>query len=167
MSIVASSDQSSLALAADIFVSPEWLASRLGEPTIVVVDANWHLPSQGKSAVDEVLSERIEGSIYFDLEKVASPEPGPPGRMLPTAEIFAEAVGRLGIHRHDHVVVYDHQGLYSAARIWWMFRVFQHEKVSILDGGLPSWKAAGHETISGPLPETRASDYAARPAQAS
>jgi len=63
--------------------------------------------------------------------------------MAPTPEQFAQAVGRMGIAETDHVVIYDRQGLFSAARVWWTFMLMGHEKVQVLRGGLPAWKAAG------------------------
>ena len=49
----------------------------------------------------------------------------------------------MGIGDGMHVVVYDSEGLYSAARVWWMFRAMGHEDVRVLNGGLKKWKAEG------------------------
>jgi thiosulfate/3-mercaptopyruvate sulfurtransferase len=70
--------------------------------------------------------------------------------MLPSPEKFASRMRRMGIGDGKHVVVYDSLGLYSAARAWWMFRVFGHDDVAVLDGGLPKWKAEGRPLAEGP-----------------
>jgi thiosulfate/3-mercaptopyruvate sulfurtransferase len=81
--------------------------------------------------------------------------------MLPSPEKFAAAVSEMGIGNDDHVVVYDTQGLFSAARVWWMFRVFGHDRVSVLDGGLPAWKAAGLPVTDAP-PRAKPAQFEAR-----
>jgi thiosulfate/3-mercaptopyruvate sulfurtransferase len=69
--------------------------------------------------------------------------------MLPTPEDFSRAVGALGIGDDDTIVVYDCTGLFSAARVWWTFRVLGAEKVFILDGGFPKWRAEGRPAEAG------------------
>ncbi|XP_044324930.1 thiosulfate sulfurtransferase isoform X2 [Triticum aestivum] len=61
--------------------------------------------------------------------------------MLPSEKAFYAAVSSLGIYSKD---VYDGKGLFSAARVWWMFRAYGHDKVWVLDGGLPQWRASGY-----------------------
>jgi thiosulfate/3-mercaptopyruvate sulfurtransferase len=69
--------------------------------------------------------------------------------MLPSPEVFARAIGALGIGDGDRVVVYDSRGVVSAARVWWTLRVFGHDAVAVLDGGLPKWRAEGRPVASG------------------
>ncbi len=123
-------------------VSAEWLAANLDEPTIRIVDATVHLPDTGRHAKAEYLQEHIPGAGFFDLEVIADPS-HPLPRKFPPREVFASEVGRLGIDNHAHVVAYDTLGLYSAARVWWLFRQYGYDKVSVLDGGLKHWKAQG------------------------
>ncbi len=90
--------------------------------------------------LDDYRREHIPGAAFFSIDAIsdhASPLP----HMLPSAEAFAEAVGQMGISNNDHVVLYDSNAILGASRAWWMFRVFGHEKVSVLDGGLRKWKA--------------------------
>jgi thiosulfate/3-mercaptopyruvate sulfurtransferase len=104
----------------------------------------------------EFLEEHIAGAAYFDIDAIADHATGLP-HMLPDAELFARAVGALGVGDGDRVVVYDGDGVLSAPRAWWMFRVFGHERVWVLDGGLPAWIAAGHAMEAGeasPQPRT-------------
>lgn len=124
-------------------VAPEWLLEHLGEPDLQVIDGSWHLAVQGRDAVAEFEAARIPGAVHLDIDTVASRTPAPPGRMLPPADVFGEEVGRLGLRPDAHLVVYDAPGLYSAARVWWMFRAYGHARISVLDGGLTAWRRAG------------------------
>jgi len=70
--------------------------------------------------------------------------------MLPTPEQFARDAGALGIGDDDMVVVYDGAGIFSAPRVWWTLKAMGHDKVAVLDGGMPAWKAAGGALEKGP-----------------
>ncbi|KAL9264985.1 Thiosulfate/3-mercaptopyruvate sulfurtransferase 1, mitochondrial-like protein, partial [Drosera capensis] len=89
----------------------------------------------------------IPGALLFDLDGIADRTINLP-HMLPSEEAFGAAVSALGIENKDGVVVYDGKGLFSAARVWWMFRVFGHDRVWVLDGGLPKWRASGYDVES-------------------
>jgi len=123
-------------------VSPDWLAERLKEPDLHVLDASWHLPETGRDACAEFEVGHIPSACFFDIDRIADPESALP-HTLPSEEGFAEAVGALGIANEHTVVVYDTGTVHAAARAWWMFRVFGHERVAALDGGLARWKAEG------------------------
>ncbi|MGH6674106.1 MAG: 3-mercaptopyruvate sulfurtransferase, partial [Xanthobacteraceae bacterium] len=128
---------------ADRFLkSTEWLAQHLRDRNVVAVDASYYLPTQKRDAHAEYRSGHIPGAVFFDIEAVCDHSTDLP-HMLPGATQFGEAVGALGIGNGDTVVVYDSLGLYSAARVWWTFRLFGATEVFILDGGLPKWKAEG------------------------
>ena len=126
-------------------VSTEWLASHLKD--VVVLDCTWHLPTAKRDAKAEFVAAHIPGARFFDLDKVSDQKTALP-HMLPKAEDFALAMGALGIGNGTHVVAYDSYGLFSAARCWWMFKVFGHDKVSVLDGGLKKWLAEGRAAQS-------------------
>lgn len=123
-------------------VSHDWLSAHISDPEIIVVDATVHLPDTGRNAQAEYLSEHLPGARFFDMDVISDPD-NPRPRKIPSAERFAQEVGKLGIHNGSHVVAYDTLGLYSAARVWWLFRQFGHDRVSVLDGGLVAWKNAG------------------------
>ena len=129
-------------------VSAEWLASHLDDASVRIVDATVHLPDTGRNAKAEYLQEHIPGAVFFDLEVIADPA-HPLPRKFPPVGIFAHEVGELGINNDTHVVAYDAPGLYSAARVWWLFRQYGYDKVSVLDGGLKHWKAQGRPVQSG------------------
>ena len=123
-------------------VSAGWLAAHLDDPSVRIVDATVHLPDTGRNAKAEYLQEHIPGAGFFDLDVVADPV-NPLPRKFPPREVFAREVGKLGIGNGTHVVAYDTPGLYSAARVWWLFRQYGYDKVSVLDGGLKCWKMSG------------------------
>ncbi len=140
-------------------VLTDWLAARIAEPDLKIVDASWRMPGN-PPARPEHEKRRIPGAVFFDLDAIADRTTSLP-HMLPPPEDFAEAVGALGIRATDRVVVYDDTGLFSAARVWWTFRAMGHEDVSVLDGGLPKWLMENRPTETGPAaPKTVA--YTAR-----
>ncbi|MGE0034472.1 MAG: 3-mercaptopyruvate sulfurtransferase [Xanthobacteraceae bacterium] len=123
-------------------VSTEWLAARLGQPGITVVDGSFYLPALKRDAKAEYLAGHIPGAVFFDIDAVADHSTSLP-HMLPDAAQFARDVGALGVGHDDTIVVYDGVGLGGAPRVWWTFRVFGARNVFILDGGLPKWTAEG------------------------
>jgi thiosulfate/3-mercaptopyruvate sulfurtransferase len=122
------------------FVSTAWLADHLDDPNVVVVDGSWHLT--GRDARKEYDATHIPGAVFFDIDAIADTA-NPLPHMMPTAAVFADAVGALGIDETQKIVVYDTIGLYSAPRVWWTFKVMGAKDVVILDGGLPQWLAEG------------------------
>ncbi len=129
-------------------VSTAWLAERLGDPALAIVDGSWHLPPTGRNGRQEYRDAHIPGALFFDIDTIADTTSGLP-HMLPNAAHFAEAVGALGISNEMTIVVYDGAGLFSAPRVWWTFRQFGAERVFILDGGFPAWVKEGRPTVSG------------------
>lgn len=121
-------------------VSTEWLAARLGHAGLRVLDASWYLPTSGRDAKAEYDAGHIPGALFFDLDASSDPDSSLP-HMLPTADQFAERMSTLGLHDADDLVVYDGSGVnISAPRAWWMFRVFGHDRVAVLDGGSGKWR---------------------------
>jgi thiosulfate/3-mercaptopyruvate sulfurtransferase len=130
-------------------VSTAWLGERLTRPRLRVVDASWYLPGAGRDAEAEYLAGHIPGAVFFDLDANSDPSTDLP-HMLPEAGAFAERMGGLGIGDEDDVVVYDGSGSnLSAARAWWMFRAFGHDRVGVLDGGMARWRREGRPLESG------------------
>jgi thiosulfate/3-mercaptopyruvate sulfurtransferase len=136
-------------------VSTEWLAARLGDPDLRVLDGSWHMPQARRDPRQEFAAAHIPGAVFFDIDAIADPGTSLP-HMLPSADRFARAVGDLGVGDGDRVVVYDTRGLASAPRVWWMFRAFGHDRVAVLEGGLPKWRAEGRPVEDGvPAPARR------------
>lgn len=120
-------------------VSTDWLAGHLSAPDIRILDGSWYLAADKRDPIGEYKREHIPGAIFFDIE-VFSDQSSPYPHMLPPPAEFAARVKALGIGDGHRIVVYDTAGLFSAARVWWMFRVMGHTDVAVLDGGLPKWK---------------------------
>jgi thiosulfate/3-mercaptopyruvate sulfurtransferase len=129
-------------------VTTDWLAARLGEPEISVVDGSFYLPALKRNAKEEYLAGHIPGAVFFDIDAIADHSTELP-HMLPGTTQFDKEVSALGIGRDDTIVIYDGAGLGGAPRVWWTFKIFGANKVYILDGGLPKWKAEGRPLEQG------------------
>lgn len=133
-------------------VSTEWLAARLGRGDLRIVDGSWYLPSDHRDAAAEYAAAHIPGAVFFDLD-ASSDQATPLPHMLPPAATFAARMAALGLSDGDAIVVYDGSGTnLSAPRVRWMFRVFGHPSVAVLDGGLGKWRAEGRPLESGVPP---------------
>ena len=124
-------------------VSQDWLKERLGKPGLAIVDASWYLPAAGRNGEGEYNAGHIPGAVFFDQDKIADKESGLP-HTLPSPQLFAQHVGAMGITADETVVVYDGVGMFSAPRVWWMFRVMGVKNAYVLDGGFDGWKKAGY-----------------------
>ena len=131
------------------FISTERLASRLDDPKTVILDGSWFLPTANRKPYEEYLVGHIAGAVYFDMDEIADKSTGLP-HMLPSPEMFAAEVGKLGIGDGMTIVIYDESGLFSAPRVWWEFMAMGAPDVRILDGGGPKWRAEGRPLESGP-----------------
>ncbi|MEI8151124.1 MAG: 3-mercaptopyruvate sulfurtransferase [Hyphomicrobiales bacterium] len=134
-------------------VTTEWLAARMGEPEISIVDASFYLPALKRNAKEEFLAGHIPGAAFFDIDAIADHSSDLP-HMLPRTTQFDKDVSALGIGRDDTIVIYDGTGLGGSPRVWWTFKIFGAKKVYILDGGLPKWKAEGRAVETGPAQRT-------------
>ncbi|HLN22508.1 MAG TPA: 3-mercaptopyruvate sulfurtransferase [Patescibacteria group bacterium] len=137
-------------------VSTGWLAEHLSAPDVRVVDASYHMPASGRDARAEYEHEHIPGAVFFDINDIAD-HTNPLPHMLPEAAKFASKVRKLGLGNGNRVIVYDHaSGSAAAARVWWMFRLFGHDDVSVLDGGMAKWLAEGRPVEDlPPMPRER------------
>jgi len=140
----------------EALVSTEWLADHLDAPDVRVVDATWFLPNDertGRAAYDEA---HIPGAVFFDIDEIADTDSDLP-HMLPSPEKFSSRVRNLGLGDGNKIVVYDANGGFMAAcRVWWSFRMFGHDDIAVLDGGLPKWVAEGRPTEDlPPAPQPR------------
>ncbi|KAG9469475.1 3-mercaptopyruvate sulfurtransferase [Eleutherodactylus coqui] len=149
-------------------VSPRWLweSMRPGSSlkgTLRILDASWHLPKTGRDGWREYKERHIPGAYFFDID-ACSDRTSPYDHMLPTTDQFAEYTGRLGVSNNSHVIVYDASdfGSFSAPRLWWMFRIFGHPQVSVLDGGLKAWLREGHPVNSGKESRPQPTEFQAK-----
>lgn len=149
-----------MALQARAIVASKWLLDAVKDqrvgPKLRVLDTSWYLPKLRRNAKSEFKQRHIPGAAFFDIDQCCD-KTSPLDHMLPSERIFADYVGNLGIGNDTHVVVYDASnfGAFSAPRVWWMFRVFGHSYVSVLNGGLKNWANEGlpvSDRYSRPLP---------------
>jgi thiosulfate/3-mercaptopyruvate sulfurtransferase len=134
-----------------LLVGTDWLADELGEPDLVVFDATKYLPNEPQDGRTEFVRGHIPGARFFDIDEIADPDTDLP-HMVPTPGRFARLIGALGVGNASRVVFYDQKGLASAARGWWLMRLFGHDRVAVLDGGLPKWRREGRPTETGEPP---------------
>ena len=127
-------------------ISTEALASQLGAPDLRLIDASWWL--DGRDARADFERERLPGALFFDLDAVSDRD-SPYPHMLPSPAAFAEAMAAMGVSESNDIVIYDAQGLFSAARVWWTLRTMGAQRVRVLDGGLPKWKTEGRPLDGG------------------
>jgi thiosulfate/3-mercaptopyruvate sulfurtransferase len=141
---------------ADALVSTQWLADHLTAPDLRIVDASWYLPHMNRNGKEEYAAQHIPGAVYFDIDEISDTDSNLP-HMLPSPEKFASRMRRLGIGDGNRLIIYDGSDNHlSAPRAWWMFRVFGHEDVAVLNGGLKKWMAEGRPVEDlPPLPRER------------
>ena len=123
-------------------VSTEWLAAHIKDPDLRIVDASWYMPAENRNPAAEYLAEHIPGARFFDIDDISDHRSELP-HMAPPVEKFMSRMRAMGIGDRHQVVVYDGAGLFSAARVWWLFRLMGKMDIAVLDGGLPKWKAQG------------------------
>ena len=144
-------------------VTADWVEKQLGAPEFRIVDAAWYLPAQGRNGAVEYAEGHIPGAVFFDQDAIADHSTGLP-HTIPSPEVFAEAVGKLGIRETDTIVIYDGPGFFTAPRVWWLFRTMGADRVFLLEGGLDGWKKAGRPLevdLPEPAPVTFTPRYAA------
>ncbi len=125
-----------------LLVSTDWLEKHLNAPDVRILDASWYLPADNRDPRAEYDEAHIPGARFFDIDEIAdlnSPLP----HMAPPVEKFISRMRAMGIGDGHRVIVYDSAGLFSAARVWWLFRLFGKTDCAVLDGGLPKWRAEG------------------------
>ena len=126
-------------------VSTAWLAAHLKDPDLRVLDASWYLPAMGRDARAEYDQAHIPGARFFDIDDISDARSALP-HMVPPVEKFMSRMRAMGVGDGHQIVVYDGIGLFSAARVWWLFRLMGHQDIAVLDGGFPKWLAEGHPT---------------------
>lgn len=124
-------------------VSTSWLADHLDDPDLRILDATWFMPNEARDAKAEYDTAHIPGARFFDIDDISDQRSELP-HMMPPTEKFIQRMRAMGVGDGHQVVVYDSKGIFSAARVWWMFRLMGKTDVAVLDGGLPKWQAEGH-----------------------
>jgi len=127
-----------------ILVSTDWLAEHMKDPDLRILDASTYLPGVDRDGRTEYDAVHIPGARFFDIDDVSDGRSDLP-HMVPPIEKFMSRVRALGVGDGHQIVVYDGSGLFSAARVWWLFRLMGQNNIAVLDGGLPKWIAEGRE----------------------
>jgi thiosulfate/3-mercaptopyruvate sulfurtransferase len=142
-------------------VSPSWLAERLNDPGVTVLDAT--LPPVGITLPIDTharyLAKHIPGALFFNIEEL-SDHSTPLPHMLPAPEDFSRSMSALGISDQMSIVIYEQEGVFSAPRAWWMLRTFGAEHVYLLDGGLRAWMEDKFPIDKGPVDRAPATFHA-------
>lgn len=147
--------------AKDWIVETDWLANHLQAPDLVVFDGSWHMPGAQRDAQTEYLNGHIPGALFFDIDDLSDDKSDLP-HMLPSTIKFASRMKKMGVGDGSRIVVYDHDGLFSAARVWWTFRAMGHDEVAVLNGGLKKWIAEGRQVDDGAAPPRTERHYTPR-----
>ena len=130
-------------------VSTHWLAEHLKDPDLRILDASWYLPDAQRDPRAEFDDAHIPGARFFDIDEISDQRSELP-HMAPPTEKFMSRMRAMGVGDGHQVVIYDGAGLFSAARVWWLFRLMGKRDVAVLDGGLPKWRAEGHPVTDTP-----------------
>jgi thiosulfate/3-mercaptopyruvate sulfurtransferase len=140
-----------------VLVDTAWLASHLDAPDLIILDGSLHLPTAKRDPKAEYEAAHIPGALFFDIDDLSDETSSLP-HMLPSTVKFASRMKKMGIGDGARIVVYDSEGLWSAARVWWMFRIMGHRDVAVLNGGLKKWRAEGRPLTEEP-PRARTSRH--------
>lgn len=132
----------------DTLVSTQWLAAELGAPDLIVLDASAHLPATGRNAHAEYAEAHIPGARFLNLKGLTNPDDPVPAAP-PTRAQFDAHLAALGLGGNERVVLYDNSAMRTAARAWFLFRLFGVPQFAALDGGMEKWVAEGRAVESG------------------
>jgi len=140
-------------LSANDFIEVAWLAARIDDPKIRIVDARstpHGAPGQnmGPSGRERYVAGHLPGAVYLDYATDLSDPSTPHATRVAPPELFTQVMERNGIGDKTIVVAYDDGNVPFAARMLWMLRYYGHDDAKILAGGLPAWIAAGHATTT-------------------
>ena len=125
-------------------VSTDWLASHMRDPDLRILDASMYMPGSERDAKAEYAQGHIPGARFFDIDEISDSRSDLP-HMAPPIEKFMSRMRAMGVGDGHQVVVYDGAGLFSAARVWWLFKLMGQNDIAVLDGGLPKWVAERRE----------------------
>lgn len=141
-------------------VSIDWLKENINHPDLVILNAT--LPKVGQPMPEEATTISIPNARIFDLKNTFKDLTAKLPNTMPGPEYFSKEVQKLGINQHSKIVIYDHHGIYSSPRAWWVFRVMGHQDVAVLDGGFLAWKNANFPTSSYSTYHGKAGNFVAK-----
>ena len=121
--------------------------NKIWQNNIIVLDASWYLPNQERNAYEEYKKSHIPHALFFDIDKVCNIESDFP-HTVPTESQFINNMEELGVNNKKHIILYSHDGIGASPRAWWLFKLFGHKNISILNGGFKGWKNSGNKVDS-------------------
>ena len=126
-------------------VSADWLRKNIDAENLIVL--NGTIPKvTAKKESNKKVSEQIKGSLFFDIKKQFSKVNAEYPNTVLSYKEFEEQAQELGINQTSCIVVYDEYGIYSSARVWWLFKLMGFDNIAVLDGGFPVWKLKEYPT---------------------
>jgi thiosulfate/3-mercaptopyruvate sulfurtransferase len=148
--------RSASSLKRNILVSCHYVYKNLksNSPRLFILDGSWYMPNSGKNAQSLFMQERLPTASFFDIDKIAANGERSDvtlPHMLPSERYFEHCMSEMGVSNDDHVCIYDQTGIFSACRVWYMFKLFGHDQVSVIDGGLPKWKERAYPIETGTI----------------
>jgi thiosulfate/3-mercaptopyruvate sulfurtransferase len=135
------------------YINKKW------QNNIIILDASWYLPTQNRDAYKEYVNKHIPKALFFDIDKVCDINSTLP-HTVPNEKQFKLNMGKLGITNKHHIIIYSTEGIGTSPRAWWLFKLFGHQKISILNGGLKAWSKI-NDTENNHIPKTFKSFYKA------
>ena len=120
------------------FVSTDWLYKNHGKKNLIIFDCSWHIPNTYRNPLNEFKKRHIKNSQFFDIDKISNQKTKLP-HMVPAAGLFQNTMRFFGVNNNSTIVVYDTLGIFSSARVWWLFKYFGYEKIFVMNGGLRKW----------------------------
>jgi len=158
--------------ASQFLVETDWLAEHIEDPRVRVLDCTTHLPPLADNSyytvrpgTEDFLNGHVPGAAFVDMDRDVADTTAALHFMLPTSSQFAQAMSSFGIGDDTLAVSYSSANHWWAARMWWMLRVFGHERAAVLNGGLQKWRAEGRPLESGPARACANAHFTARPAR--
>ena len=131
--------------------------NKIWQNNVIILDASWYLPIQKRNAYEEYKKSHIPHALYFDIDKVCNTESDLP-HTVPTELQFTSSIEELGINNKSNIILYCHDGIGTSPRAWWLFKLFGHKNISILNGGLKAWlNINGEKSIN--IPKVFKSKY--------
>ncbi|WP_424982639.1 3-mercaptopyruvate sulfurtransferase [Maritalea sp. S77] len=142
-------------------IEADELAEKLGQENLVIFDASMHLPNANRDAAKEFEEWHIPGALFYSIKELSDPNSSL-SHTMPSAHFFEAQMQKLGVNNDDEIIVYDTQGLFSAARAWWMLTQMGAQNVRILNGGFPFWDQKGLPTEGGKSAPKEAGNFSAK-----
>ncbi|MDO6598034.1 rhodanese-like domain-containing protein [Oceanihabitans sp. 2_MG-2023] len=141
-------------------VSTAWLHEKLNASNLVILNGTIPKIEKGVAIFPEEI--QIPNTRFFDIKKKFSNINDQFPSAFPSEEQFTNSAQELGINKDTAIVVYDEKGIYSSARVWWLFKAFGYTNVAVLNGGFPEWKQNDFPTEIKQIHKVKQGDFEAK-----